>query len=52
VLVQKTQNVIDPGPQSDAALSHCFTQRLDKFRQADDSALDQARYHPHISQHR
>jgi hypothetical protein len=45
------QNVTTASPQIHAALSHSFPQRADQFIQADPSAFDQARYHPHIRQY-
>ena len=51
VLIQKMQNVLPSCPASHAALSHSFPQGFDQFIQANPSAFNQARYHPHVGQH-
>ena len=52
MLVQKTQNVIDPPASADAVLSHCLPQQVDDFTATEFDAFDQAHDHPHVRQHR
>jgi hypothetical protein len=52
VLVQKTQNVIDPSVTSDAVLSHCLPKKTDELLRAQLDAFDQIHEHPYVRQHR